>query len=376
MFTYTANGRIIKGNSLPNHNQVIESMVNVKDLIGKKPEPPIVNVKDLIGKKPEPEAPIVTPEAPITDPNREEIQAARLQLAGTLKATKFITASGDEIDMESAFKNISIAERKISEQQNSINAKFDEINKKLDNTNNLLVTKVDLENLKKNIQKDNGNLVKKNDIKSFIKADSLNSLKKSIDELKKNNKNNQKIEVKKNGDTYLHNKTFLKSIGYLMKYYHYTGNKNRPKGAFIREDHVREGSLDYFWGDNHVGSSGKNDNVYIEFSGNIISPITGNVTFYLDSDDGARFFIYKAGLRRPYGSVSRWRTQGMKGKEAESVTVKLKKGESYKFRLDHFEAGGGAGVRLYWNYKGISGRRRKDEPRTIHTRNLHFWKEL
>ena len=35
MFTYTANGRIIKGDSLPNHNQIIESMVNVKNLIGK-----------------------------------------------------------------------------------------------------------------------------------------------------------------------------------------------------------------------------------------------------------------------------------------------------------------------------------------------------
>ena len=70
----------------------------------------------------------------------------------------------------------------------------------------------------------------------------------------------------------------------------------------------------------------------------------------------------------------RWRIQGMKGKPDQSVTVKLNKGESYKFRLEYFEKGGGAGVRLNWSYKGIQ--RYTQRPQTIHTRNLQFWKEL
>ena len=138
------------------------------------------------------------------------------------------------------------------------------------------------------------------------------------------------LEVKSNGETYVHGRLFVKSYGYTMRY-HYS-DRNGTKGGLFNEEHVKNKPINYWWGSKNVGSSGRGDNVFIEFKGGITSPITGNVSFYLDSDDGSKFYLYNKNDRQ-IATAGRWRLTGMSWKASENTTVYLKKGESYKFKL-------------------------------------------
>ena len=97
MITYTVNGNIKKENTLSNKsNQIIESMTNTELEMG-----------------------------------------GNLYVTGTLKATKFMTADGKEINMEDTYQKMNDTNKKITEQEESVDKKLDQLKKNLLNQTSL-----------------------------------------------------------------------------------------------------------------------------------------------------------------------------------------------------------------------------------------------
>ena len=71
---------------------------------------------------------------------------------------------------------------------------------------------------------------------------------------------------------------------------YYNSNSSGVQSSFIKSEY-KTTPIDYNWGSGQVGSSGKNDNVFIRFSGIIRFPKTGIFRFRTSSDDGNRLFF-------------------------------------------------------------------------------------
>ena len=92
------------------------------------------------------------------------------------------------------------------------------------------------------------------------------------------------------------------------------------------------------------GFNGTNlvDQFYIRWTGTIKAPKDGKYKFYTESDDGSRFFVDGKQV------VDNGGLHGMEEKDGE---VELKAGD-HEVKLEFFENGGGAGVKLSWEYEG------------------------
>jgi hypothetical protein len=92
------------------------------------------------------------------------------------------------------------------------------------------------------------------------------------------------------------------------------------------------------------GFNGTNlvDQFYIRWTGTIKAPKDGKYKFYTESDDGSRLFIDGKQV------VDNGGLHAMEEKDGE---VELKAGD-HELKLEFFENGGGAGVKLSWEYEG------------------------
>lgn len=98
---------------------------------------------------------------------------------------------------------------------------------------------------------------------------------------------------------------------------------------------------------NNFGVSGMNEeNFSVRWSGQVKAPITGNVVFSTQSDDGVRLWIDDVLI------IDNWTLHGTTTDTASAVS--LTAGEKYNIRMEFYERGGGEVAILQWAYSGQS----------------------
>ncbi len=118
----------------------------------------------------------------------------------------------------------------------------------------------------------------------------------------------------------------------------YYNNKNLTGGvAGTRVDT----SIDFDWtsGATGVGSQGA-DNFSIRWSGNFRAPSTGNYQFQTQSDDGVRLWINNVLV------IDNWNDHSVATDTTGNIS--LVAGQSYPVKLEFYENGGVATIRLLW----------------------------
>ena len=133
--------------------------------------------------------------------------------------------------------------------------------------------------------------------------------------------------------------------GYLVTSYvlDRLGGSNRasPK-EIIRTKIIINKNIDYNWGGGWVFGLRQN-NIYNVFEGFINIPKRKEFKFAVKSDDGVRLFFDSEIV------LDDWGDHGMRWRESKSLK---KNDKRHSFRMEHYEAGGGAGIKLYWNING------------------------
>jgi hypothetical protein len=104
--------------------------------------------------------------------------------------------------------------------------------------------------------------------------------------------------------------------------------------------------LNYAWGSGAPESNlvGSND-FSIRFLGNVQAPQTGVYTFYTTSDDGVRLWVDGTLV------VDNWTDHGT---TVNTGTISLIAGEYVPIKLEFYERGGGAVIKLEWEGPGLS----------------------
>jgi hypothetical protein len=101
-------------------------------------------------------------------------------------------------------------------------------------------------------------------------------------------------------------------------------------------------NIDADWGDGIVAGC-QGDFVLIHYSGYLISPKSGDITFQSWADDGFWFSLDDVPV------IDDWVLKGCSG---SSATVPMVANQPYKFDAWWYEFGGGACNRLYWDAEG------------------------
>ncbi len=101
--------------------------------------------------------------------------------------------------------------------------------------------------------------------------------------------------------------------------------------------------LNFEWGDGAPAGGVGTDNFSIRWTGKLKPLVTGKHKLYLWADDGIRLWIDgKQRLNRPEYNI-----------DETVVEVDLTAGQKVDVRLDFFEEGGAAGIRLSWSGPGL-----------------------
>lgn len=121
--------------------------------------------------------------------------------------------------------------------------------------------------------------------------------------------------------------------------YYFTDQTGRKGGHIKRE--VHRGPIDFDWKEDNVLNSENPDNIRLDFTGYFKAPVTGPVRFRTRSDDGVRVHFNGTTI------IDQWKLQAPT--IAISEPVHLIAGQEYPFKLEYFEHGGGATLRLEMN---------------------------
>lgn len=105
--------------------------------------------------------------------------------------------------------------------------------------------------------------------------------------------------------------------------------------------------LSFNWG---YGAPSKiNNNTFsVRWTGYVKAPASGNYTFYLRSDDGARLWVDGVLL------IDNWSDKTGRGNNEKSATLALVKDQYYPIKIEYYENKGEASLRLYWSYGSTS----------------------
>ncbi len=97
--------------------------------------------------------------------------------------------------------------------------------------------------------------------------------------------------------------------------------------------------INFDWGGEKPLEGIKEDNFSVRFSTSVKAPVTGEYTFDVNSDDGIRFYIDDKLV------INDWANHAA---ISNFYKVKLEKDKTYKIKLEFFENGGSASVKLGW----------------------------
>ncbi len=98
---------------------------------------------------------------------------------------------------------------------------------------------------------------------------------------------------------------------------------------------------------NNFGVPGLNEEQFsVRWTGKVRSPLTGNVTFSTQSDDGVRLWVNGQQV------IDNWTLHGTTTDTASPIS--LVEGELYDIRMEFYERGGGEVAMLQWAYSGQS----------------------
>ena len=102
-------------------------------------------------------------------------------------------------------------------------------------------------------------------------------------------------------------------------------------------------NIDYQWSSGSV-LGGPSEDVIVQFTGYITSPITQDISFLATADDGTRLYLDGTLI------TDDWRDKG--GGGTTSAPVHFDANVSKQITLWYYENGGGAAVHLYWDING------------------------
>ncbi len=116
---------------------------------------------------------------------------------------------------------------------------------------------------------------------------------------------------------------------------------------FTLKGNNKEAQVNTNFGNGSPGIAGVgNDNFAIRYTGSIYPPTTDAYYFYLTGDDGIRLWINGTLV------INKWITQGPT--EYATAALNLTGGTPVDFKVEYFEAGGGATVSLGWKSSTIA----------------------
>ncbi len=104
-------------------------------------------------------------------------------------------------------------------------------------------------------------------------------------------------------------------------------------------------ALQFDWSQNAPAPGVPRTNFSVRWTGTLTAPVTGRYTLALTGDDGYRLFLDGKML------VDHW-FEG--GASTQSVEASLEAGRVYSLRIEYFQAGGDASLRLNWTLPGQS----------------------
>ncbi len=99
--------------------------------------------------------------------------------------------------------------------------------------------------------------------------------------------------------------------------------------------------IDFDFGGNSPAPGINNDNFSVRWSGKVKPPVTANYRFATISDDGVRLWINDRLV------INNWTAHGAATDVSE--VIKLVRGQSYDIRLEYFDQGGDAVIKLLWS---------------------------
>jgi hypothetical protein len=132
------------------------------------------------------------------------------------------------------------------------------------------------------------------------------------------------------------------AAGLLGKWYHFTsGNEaNAFAGAVIatRTDEI----IDYSSVEGNRPAGVNSDLFAVRWTGKVIGPVSGTVTFSIQHDDGVRLWIDNVLI------IDRWQA----GAVFSEATAPLTKDKLHDIKIEYFENSGGSVMKLRWRYAG------------------------
>ena len=140
----------------------------------------------------------------------------------------------------------------------------------------------------------------------------------------------------------------------------YFDNKNLSSRKLSRTDTT----VNFEWGSGSPDALIGADTFSVRWSGWVHAPITGGYTFYTTSDDGVRLWVDNQLL------INNWTDHGA---TENSGSITLTAGKKYDIKLEYYENGGAATIKLSWAPPGQAKQIIPQErlyPRNVHTLHL------
>ena len=140
----------------------------------------------------------------------------------------------------------------------------------------------------------------------------------------------------------------------------YFDNKNLSSRKLSRTDTT----VNFEWGSGSPDVLIGADTFSVRWSGWVHAPITGGYTFYTTSDDGVRLWVNNQLL------INNWTDHGA---TENSGSITLTAGKKYDIKLEYYENGGAATIKLSWAPPGQAKQiipQQRLYPRNVHTLHL------
>lgn len=147
-----------------------------------------------------------------------------------------------------------------------------------------------------------------------------------------------RFDIKKNNSQGATNTILNSGTGLTGQYFN---NADFTDLVFSQQDF----KIDFDWGVGSPDPMIDSNSFSAKYTGFIEAPVTGEYSFYIQSDDGARVFVDDLLL------IDDFNTPGYNEARASKY---LESGKKYRLRVEYVENFGNALLKLYWSYPGVS----------------------